>query len=369
VRDAKSPVQPAKRNLTAPACSVVVTCGALVMAQQLPGQRTPREEAIAALAQVGGVLSYDKLNRPVTLAFTKAEREVDDAALAYVAQLDTLDEITFSPMGFARTKPLRRALVTDKGLAHLRGLAGLRVLNLARTGVRGPGLAQLHGNKKLERLDLSQLPLGDEGLKYLAGFDSLTHLQLADNGITDKGFAHLAGLPNLRELWLLGRNDITGKGLAHLAGLANLRSLWLTCRSISPEGLGYLAHMTYLNELTLNIPELAHIEFLRNFVGLTQLSLEGTSIADADLANIAGLNKLRDLNLGDTQIGDGALRHLAGLSNLLVLDLSDTRVTDASVNQLRTLSQCQQLSLMGTAVTADGAAKLSARYPAMRILR
>ncbi len=63
--------------------------------------------------------------------------------------------------------------------------------------------------------------------------------------------------------------------------------------------------MTYLNELYLNIQELAHIEFLRNFTGLTHLSLRGTSIADADLANIAGLNGLKMLDLDHTQIGDG----------------------------------------------------------------
>ncbi len=118
MRDVTSPLQPARRTLTAPACSVVATCGALMLAQQLPEQGTSRDEAIAALAHVGGVLSYDKLNRPVSLAFTKGEREVDDAALAYVAKLDTLEEITFNPLDLRRTMLLRHTLVTDKGLAH-----------------------------------------------------------------------------------------------------------------------------------------------------------------------------------------------------------------------------------------------------------
>jgi internalin A len=336
--------QPGKPNSTAPACPVVAMCGALMLAPLVAEQRDPRAQAIAALAEVGGVLRYDNLNRPVWLGFGKAKRDVDDAALANVAKLDTLEEIAFFCFDLPLSARSRHPSVTDRGLAHLRGLPRLRALDLTGTGVRGPGLAQLHANKQLTKLTLFGLPLGDDGLKYLAGFHSLAGLWLSDDGIT-------------------------GKGLAHLAGLTNLRLLSLTCRSISPEGLARLSRMTYLNELHLEIRELDHIEFLRNFTRLTWLSLKGTSIADADLADIAGLTRLTVLDLGDTQIGDGALRHLAGLSNLVYLRLRGTRITDAGLGQLTSLSKCEHLIIQRTAVTPEGEARLKAKYPSMRIVR
>lgn len=190
------------------------------------------------------------------------------------------------------------------------------------------------------------MPLGNEELKYLAGFESLAKLVLVNV-----------------------KSDVTGKGLANLSGLANLRSLFLGCRSISPEGLAHLSRMTYLNELDLDIPELDHIEFLRQFTRLTRLTLMHTAITDDDLANIAGLKQLDGLGVSYAQIGDEGLRHVAGLSNLFSLELSHTRITDAGLDQLPSLSKCMLLDIQGTAVTRVGEARLRAKYPAMRILR
>jgi hypothetical protein len=185
-----------------------------MMVPQPAGQGDPRREAIASVAAVGGVLRYDELNRPVWLGFPEHLPDVDDASLSSVEKLDTLEQVSFRP--FLRLDSLSpHPLVTDKGLAHLRALPRLRVLDLSHTGVRGPGLVQLHGNKNLKELSLMGVPLGDEGLKYLGGFDSLSSLTLSDDGIT-------------------------GKGLSHVAALTNLRSLWLGCRRISPEGLAHL---------------------------------------------------------------------------------------------------------------------------------
>ena len=165
-----------------------------------------------------------------------------------------------------------------------------------------------------------------------------------------------------------GDTGIIGKGLANLVGLTNLRCLYLRCKAINSEGLAHLSRMNFLTSLSLRVPELNQFEFLRNFTRLTDLSLDGTSIADADLANLAGLNRLRSLDLSDTQIRDGALRHLAGLSNLQKLDLAGTRITNAGLDQLTGLSRCKELNLRRTAVTPEGIVRLSARYPAMRIL-
>jgi hypothetical protein len=339
----RSPLQAQKRSLTRRAWPLLAMCGVLLPAPQGQAQGTEQAEAIAALARVGGVVVYNSQKQPIRISFLKGEREVDDAALANLAKLDTLLEVDFPGVGLGAGHAQRHPLVTDEGLAHLRGLRWLQRLDLTYTGVRGPGLVHLQNNKHLRWLVLWDPPLGDEGLKYLAKLDSLTYLLLGDNGTL-------------------------GKGLANLAGLTNLRSLSLRCKAINSEGLAHLSRMNFLTDLSLRVPELNQFEFLRNFMRLTDLSLQGTSVADADLANLAGLKQLMSIDLSDTQIGDRALRHLAGLSNLQKLDLAGTRITNAGLDQLTGLSRCKELNLRRTAVTPVGIARLSARYPATSIL-
>jgi len=69
--------------------------------------------------------------------------------------------------------------ITGAGLAHLRGLPGIRYLNLSSCGLSNPGLEHLKGLPRLERLDLSYCNrLTDLSVKSLRALQNLTFLDL-----------------------------------------------------------------------------------------------------------------------------------------------------------------------------------------------
>ena len=339
----RSPQQTQKRSLIRRAWPLVAMYSALSLAPQVHAQDPTRAEAIVALAKVGGVVTYDTRKEPIKIGFFKGKREVENGDLANLARLDTLLEIDFGGVSLGANEVQRHPLVTDECLINLRGLRRLKILDLSYTAIRGPGLVHLKNNKNLKWLILWNPPLGDEGLKYLSNLDSLSELMLGDTGII-------------------------GKGLANLVGLTNLRGLSLRCKTINSEGLAHLSRMNFLTQLSLRAPELKQFDFLRKLTRLTELSLDEISITDADLVNLTELTQLKSLDLSNTQISDGALRHLAKLSNIQELGLAGTRITNAGLDQLTGLSHCKELNLHRTTVTPEGIVRLSARYPAMKIL-
>ena len=92
-----------------------------------------------------------------------------------------------------RTLIVRRfKVITDPGLAHLKGLKELRTLYLHRTQVTDTGLAHLKRLRELQTLDLGETQ------------------------ITDAGLAHLKGLKELQILGLRGCEQVTKEGLTDL---------------------------------------------------------------------------------------------------------------------------------------------------------
>ncbi len=84
---------------------------------------------------------------------------------------------------------------------------------------------------------------------------------------------------------------------------------------------------------------------LTRFENLETLSLQGSRVLDACLNGLRDLKTLRSLNLAGTKVTDAALKHLAAVENLEFLDL------------------------IGTAVTGEGAARLRALHPDLKIER
>jgi hypothetical protein len=82
--------------------------------------------------------------------------------------------------------------------------------------------------------------------------------------------------------------------------------------------------------------------------------LGNTSITDADLKNVKGMNRLRYLFLNGTRVSDGGLENLTGLTKLHALSLHGIQLSDAGLKPLAGLTQLQSLDLVGTHVTDDG---------------
>ena len=100
---------------------------------------------------------------------------------------------------------------------------------------------------------------------------------------------------------------------------------------------------------------LAHLEGLSH---LQILNLVRTKAGDAGLAQLAGMKSLRVLSLEGTELTDSGVAHLAGLTQLEDLNLASTSVSDAGLAHLTGLTKLQMLDLSRTRITDEGLAYL-----------
>jgi len=138
--------------------------------------------------------------------------------------------------------------VTDDDLVHLKGLTGLRQLDLSNTEISGPGLNSVSHLGELKRLILEDTSVDDQQLARLKGLNRLTELNLTNTRITDAGLQYLTQFTSLRTLKL--RNTrISDAGLKHLLELPSLEVLNLTQTNITDEGVQRLATLSSLKTL------------------------------------------------------------------------------------------------------------------------
>jgi hypothetical protein len=105
---------------------------------------------------------------------------------------------------------------------RLRGPAGLHRVILKKRGLGDQGLGRLEGTllrmPEMTELALDGNPITDRGLAHLRGLSGHRHLRvlsLGDTKVTDSGLVHLHGFSQLRVLVLDGSN-VTGRGVAAL---------------------------------------------------------------------------------------------------------------------------------------------------------
>jgi Leucine-rich repeat (LRR) protein len=73
------------------------------------------------------------------------------------------------------------------------------------------------------------------------------------------------------------------------------------------------------------------------------LTLSGTQVTDAALAQLSRLPRLKTLDLNGTKVTDAGLLHLKGLTELRGLDLCGTQVTDAGLQHPKHLPKLEWL--------------------------
>ena len=152
---------------------------------------------------------------------------VTDDGLAVVTPMAQLEWLSLGPA------------TTDAGLGHLRGLTGLKWLDLTDTQVSGEGLLQPGPLPALFLLNLTRTKITNDDLPCLKQFPRLGCLDLSGTAVTDEGLVHLKELPSVYTLHL-SDTRVTDAGMASLKDVPRLQWLFLHRTRVTQAGLAEL---------------------------------------------------------------------------------------------------------------------------------
>lgn len=228
--------------------------------------------------------------------------------------------------------------VTSAGLAHLKDLKNLEILNVCLTAVDDDGLAYLSALTKMRRMVVCASKITGSGFRHLQGMKQIESINLHSSPASDAGLEAIGQLTNLRRLEIV-HSKVTDAGLKHLAGLVNLRQLHVASHDTTETGLPFLGKLQELYQLDVyEKPASNHTaEQIGKLPKLRQLMLSGGTIDDAGVKHLAGLTTLEELTISSGQVTDAAIDHLGSLKNLRKLHLGGTRITAVGKQRLKSL--------------------------------
>lgn len=180
----------------------------------------PDEKALAAANHVLGNLpkaaaTVTKADAPkVDPAMEKLVKEtigrVEKTGASLMAIAQDTPELRFSALNVSKE-------FNDDKLAELKPIASqIKWMDLARTQVTDKGLAHVAGMANLSRLHLENTAVTDAGLDSLKGLANLEYLNLYGTQVSDAGLAKLSGLKNLKKVFVW-QSKVTDAGAAKLA--------------------------------------------------------------------------------------------------------------------------------------------------------
>ncbi len=130
----------------------------------------------------------------------------------------------------------------DDGVAALKGLSGVTVINTNKSGITDAGLAYVAQMRQLQILRLKSSQITGAGLKHLRHLRHLQMLDLSGNRVTDTGLANLTELTTLEYLTLDG-TDVTDAGLHQLRLLPQLKHLNVQHTLVTGDGVKELQRL------------------------------------------------------------------------------------------------------------------------------
>lgn len=336
-------------------------------------EQLPPADPSALLTKFGGKMMHEGNDPEKPVRVTLASRDLTDRDVAHlrgIKQLHSLNlngcaKLTDACLPYLALLPdleelfLNGTAITGNGLVHLKGLSNLKELELSNavTIKQAAPLSSLRGLTHL-RLKVDGDP--DAVLKFFSGFKRLRELDLARLRINNRRLAYLKTLTNLERLEIHS-SQLGDRGLDHLKGLTKLRELYLQSDLVTDAGFEHLKELVSLKVLELDTPQLTDkgLAFLAKTPELERLRLLNTRITDRGLQSVRNCSKLRELELPGADIGDVGLRNLENLNDLELVDLRRTKVTDASLKVFQGKAELRKLVLEDTPITGQGFAVLN----------
>ena len=266
---------------------------------------------------------------------------------------------------------LKGKRVTDERLQRIKNLSLLESIALLDTSVTDDGVALLGKALKLRQIVIRSDLLTDACMVTLCRLPALTSLLIGSAPfITDRGVARLRERDSLRELYLKGTH-LSDRGVRSFTHLMPIWSLALNRTLITDSGVSQLAPLHNLSLLSLDetsvvgyglcdlpsppsdvylkgcpVTDDAVITLANKLTNLKVLSLEGTTITDKCLGDLAKLRKLEALRLTRTQVTDKGIAHFRAHPCLVELEVCETYVTEKEGLRLEEMSPINGMSVI-----------------------
>jgi Leucine-rich repeat (LRR) protein len=269
--------------------------------------------------------------------------------------------------------------INDESLVLMGNIRSLNRLIVKKAPISDDGLASLIDRLsevgKIKSLSLDRCPhISNHGLRVIGKLKTLERLYLSQNpGLTSGLLQEVAKLTNLRRL-SMNELALDESDLAHLSSLVNLESLSLSRAesdgSLTNQGMQHLSPLKSLSSLTINNANIDDdgVTTVAKLSKLRTLSLYGTQISDAGLANLANqLTDLESLVLSATQVTDSGMSHVGKLTKLKTLRLGQTAVGDDGLKQLDGLTDLESIYVDQANVTSEGHRQFHRAHPETKI--
>ncbi|HWE04819.1 MAG TPA: hypothetical protein VG326_20605 [Tepidisphaeraceae bacterium] len=182
---------------------------------------------------------------PDLKAFSSSGKEFDDAALARLAKIATIETLFFNGPA-----------ITDKGLAALANFPNLHKFGIDHGQITGSGLSALAASKNLKAISFGGCLFNDQGMNALGAMTQLHEVSIRHDRNTSTGFADFGKLTELEKLQINPNFSpyYVGADFVHLSALSKLQELAIA-QMIIPydDGLSHLKSLRQLKKLKLEL--------------------------------------------------------------------------------------------------------------------
>ena len=244
----------------------------------------------------------------------------------------------------------RNEQVTDDWLRQLANAKTLKRLDLANCAIQGSGLQHLKGLTGLRELNLTLTPVSDDALQHVGSLTEMRSLGLASTQCTGTGFVHLKSLRHLESV-NFHFTPLNDAGLEAISQVPISGRLWFAHTKFTDAGAVHLKHQTQLKRC--GIGSANKDSSGAAVAALTAMPLEDLSLLDNQattegLLHAAKIKTLRRLDASHAPtVNDESMPLIAQLPALEEFKLGSAQITDAGLQALVASKSLKKLSLSG----------------------